>query len=70
MIEVTAYKAESGTVFEHKVDAVACDARHDLFKVLADAGVGSGGEWTRTMFFDFLMEHAKELRTLLSRVIK
>ncbi len=69
MIEVTAYEADSGNVYAHASDAKADDARHDLFKVLEEECVGSGGEWSRTMFYDTLVKRAADLVPLLQALV-
>jgi hypothetical protein len=61
---VTAYRTSDGKVFATYQEADAYNGTHRLRELMAEQGIGRGGEWSANMIARALLERAAEYRDI------
>jgi hypothetical protein len=66
--QVTSFKTGDGKTFDTLQKAEQHEGEVALDRLLQNCGVGSGGEWDASMFYNFLIENNEEVRRLLFEI--
>ncbi len=66
--QVTIFKTDDGETFATLQEAERHEGEVALRTLLEKCGVGAGGEWSRNMFLNFLLQYNKDVRCLLFQI--